>query len=150
MKGLRIVVIGIGNILLGDEGVGVRIVKELRKRDLPENVEVHDGATSGMALLNFLEGKDKVIIVDAVKGGEEPGTIHQFSIDEALEKPEMVSLHDIDFVMAYQTSKDILELTDDITVIGVEPKTIEYGMELSEEVENAISHAIELVHQHLS
>lgn len=147
---MKIAVIGIGNILLGDEGVGVRIVEELRKRDLPENVEVHDGATSGIALLNFLEDKDKVIIVDAVKGGEEPGTVHQFSIDKALEKPEMVSLHDIDFVMAYQTSKDILDLTEDITVIGVEPKTIEDGMELSEQVENAVPHAIELVHQHLS
>ncbi|MFP3946925.1 MAG: hydrogenase maturation protease, partial [Archaeoglobaceae archaeon] len=76
---MKIAVIGIGNILLGDEGVGVRIVEELRKSDLPENVEVHDGATSGIALLNFLVDKDKVIIVDAVKGGEEPGTVYQFS-----------------------------------------------------------------------
>lgn len=146
---MKIAVIGIGNILLGDEGVGVRIVEELRKGDLPENVEVHDGATSGIALLNFLEDKDKAIIVDAVRGGEEPGSIYQFSIDEALEKSEMISLHDIDFVMAYQTSKDILELTDDITVIGIEPKKIESGIELSREIENAIPQAVGLVKQNL-
>ncbi len=147
---MKIAVIGIGNILLGDEGVGVRIVEELSKRDLPENVEVHDGATSGIALLNFLVDKDKVIIVDAVKGEEEPGTVYQFSIDEALEKSEMVSLHDLDFVMAYQTSKDILELTDDITVIGVEPKTIESGIELSKEIKNVIPQVVELVYQNLN
>ncbi|MFP3909707.1 MAG: hydrogenase maturation protease [Archaeoglobaceae archaeon] len=147
---MKIAVIGIGNILLGDEGVGVRIVEELRKRDLPENVEVHDGATSGIALLNFLVDKDKVIIVDAVKGGEEPGTVYQFSINEALERSEMVSLHDIDFVMAYQTSKEIMELTDNITVIGIEPKVIDNGLELSKEVEKAIPHVIELVHLNLT
>lgn len=146
---MKIAVIGIGNILLGDEGVGVRIVEELRKGDLPENVELHDGATSGIALLNFLEDKDKAIIVDAVRGGEEPGSIYQFSIDEALERSEMISLHDIDFVMAYQTSKDILELTDDITVIGIEPKKIESGIELSREIGNAIPQAVGLVKQNL-
>ncbi len=147
---MKIAVVGIGNILLGDEGVGVRIVEELKKRDLPENVEVHDGATSGIALLNFLVDKDKVIIVDAVKGGEEPGTVYQFSINEALQKSEMMSLHDIDFVTAYQTSKDILELTDDITVIGIEPKVIDNGLELSEEIKYAIPQVIELVHQNLN
>lgn len=147
---MKIAVIGIGNILLGDEGVGVRIVEELRKRDLPENVEVHDGATSGIALLNFLEDKDKAIIVDAVKGGGEPGTVYQFSISEALQKSELVSLHDIDFVTAYQTSKDILGLTDDITVIGIEPKVIDDGLELSQEIKDAIPQAIELVHQNLT
>ncbi|MFO7966166.1 MAG: hydrogenase maturation protease [Archaeoglobaceae archaeon] len=147
---MKIAVIGIGNILLGDEGVGVRVVEELNKGDLPENVEIHDGATSGMALLNFLVDKDKVIIVDAVKGGEEPGTVYQFSINEALQKSELFSLHDIDFVTAYQSSKDILELTEDITVIGIEPKVINNGLELSEEIRNAIPQAIELIHQNLT
>ncbi|MFW6185719.1 MAG: hydrogenase maturation protease, partial [Halobacteriota archaeon] len=74
----------------------------------------------------------------------------QFSINEALERSEMVSLHDIDFVMAYQTSKEIMELTDNITVIGIEPKVIDNGLELSKEVEKAIPHVIELVHLNLT
>ena len=141
----KTVVIGIGNILLGDEGVGVRIVEELKKFEMPEGVEIHDGATSGIAILNFLNNSDKAIIVDAVRGGGEPGTVYRFGIEEAVNKPEMCSLHDIDFIMAYRVSKDILNLTEDITILGIEPYSIENGFELSEPVEKAVPEVINLI-----
>jgi len=141
---LKTVVIGIGNVLLSDEGAGVRVIEELKKFELPENVQVCDGATSGIAILNFLEDADRVIIVDAVKGGGEPGTVYRFGIEEAKDRKEMLSLHDIDFVMAYKVSKDILGLTDNITIIGIEPEKIQSGLELSEKVEKAVHRAVDL------
>ena len=82
----KVVVIGIGNILLSDEGVGIRVVEELRKRELPEGVELHDGATLGLTLLNFLDGADKAIIVDAVKAGGNPGDVYCFHFKEIPKK----------------------------------------------------------------
>jgi len=146
---LKAAVIGIGNILLGDEGVGVRIIEELKKLELPEGVEVHDGATSGIAILNFLEGVDRAIIVDAVKGGGEPGTDYRFKIEEALENNEMISLHDIDFTLAYRVTRDIIDLPEDIVVIGVEPEKIENSLELSEKVSNAIPEVLNKILEEL-
>ena len=146
---MKAAVIGIGNILLGDEGVGVRIIEELKKLELPEGVEVHDGATSGIAILNFLEGVDRAIIVDAVKGGGEPGTVYRFKIEEALENNEMISLHDIDFTLAYRVTRDIIDLPEDIVVIGVEPEKIENSLELSEKVSNAIPEVLNKILEEL-
>lgn len=146
----KVAVIGIGNILLGDDGVGVRVVEELRKRKLPENVKIYDGATSGLRIINFLVDVDKGIIVDAVRGGKSPGNIYRFPIEEALNKPSIISLHDIDFVFAYKVSRDVLGLTRDITIIGIEPERIERGLELSEKVKKAVPEAVKLILKELS
>ncbi|AGK62201.1 hydrogenase maturation protease [Archaeoglobus sulfaticallidus PM70-1] len=144
---MRVVVLGIGNILLRDEGVGVRVVEELRKLELPDYVEVYDGATLGIALLNLLSDSDKAVIVDAVFGGGKPGDIYRFSLYEILDTPlkNLISAHDIDFVTAFKMGKDLLNLPQNIVVVGIEPKTIEEGMELSDEVKKAIPKAIEII-----
>ncbi len=148
----RTVILGIGNILLSDEGVGVRIVEELKKLDLPKKVEIYDGATLGLPLLNFLDGCKKAVIVDAVLGGGKPGEVYRFSLYDVLEKSEskqdlknIVSMHDIDFVTAFKIGKDFLNLPEEIIVIGVEPASFEEGLELSEDVKRAIPKAIEMI-----
>lgn len=78
------IIIGVGNLLLGDEGLGVHIVEELNEINLPPNVEFFDGGTGGVSILNLMEGADKVIIVDAVLGGGEPGQIYVVDIDRLL------------------------------------------------------------------
>lgn len=70
----KIVVLGIGNILMQDEGFGVRVVEELTRRyTFPDTVEVLDGGTLGMELLRFIKGADRLLIIDAINGGSEPG-----------------------------------------------------------------------------
>jgi hydrogenase maturation protease len=141
---LRIAVVGIGNLLLSDEGVGVRVIEELRKKKLPKNVKLYDGATLGLAILNFLD-VDKAIVVDAVKGGGEPGTIYCFSADEVLNKDKdkgMISLHDLDFISAIRIG--VFDLPK-IIIVGIEPEKIEEGLELSERVKKAIPKAVELI-----
>ena len=74
----RIVVLGVGNILLKDEGVGVRVIEKLQGQyTLPENVRVVDGGTQGLWLLSTIQEADHLIVVDAVLGGDEPGTIYR-------------------------------------------------------------------------
>jgi hydrogenase maturation protease len=141
----RIVVIGIGNILLGDEGFGVRVVEELRKLKLPENVEIYDGATLGLQLLNFLDGSDFAIIVDAVKANGEPGQLFVFDINEAKNRGSMLSMHDLDFVKAIEIGKLAYNLPEKIVIVGVEPEKVEESLEISEKVKKAIPKAIEVV-----
>jgi hydrogenase maturation protease len=148
---VKLVIVGIGNILLGDEGVGIRVIEELRKIKLPEYVEIYDGATLGLTLLNFLDGADKAIIVDAVKAGGNPGDVYRFHFKEIPKKyKKMVSLHDLDFPHAVEIGKDIFNIPEDIVVIGIEPERIEESLELSEKVKKAIPKAVELILEEIS
>ncbi len=140
----KIAVIGIGNVLLGDEGFGIRVVEELRKLKLPEKVEVYDGGTLGLQILNFLDNADFAIVVDAVRAGKEPGELSVFDIRDAKKKP-MLSMHDLDLVKAVEIGGFAYSLPDKIIVVGVEPEKIEESFELSEKVKKAIPKAIELV-----
>lgn len=137
---------GTGNLLLKDEGVGIHAVKRLKEIDLPSDVEVLDGGTSGFDLLDEIEGRKRVIVIDAVKAGEKPGTIYRFSGDDVEAKRKaLVSLHDIDLADILNLA-GILGKRPQITVIGIEPKCIEeFGLELSPEVEDKIPVIIELV-----
>ncbi|MBS7287946.1 MAG: hydrogenase maturation protease, partial [Candidatus Freyarchaeota archaeon] len=78
----RVFVIGVGNYLLGDEGVGVHVINRMKGGSLPEGVEVVDGGVGGLFLLEFFEKADKVILVDAVLGGGKPGDIYVIKPEE--------------------------------------------------------------------
>ena len=78
----NIVILGIGNILLSDEGVGVHVANELAKMDLPPDVTVVEGGTDGFRLLNIITEADRLIVIDAVRGGSEPGSIYRFDVGE--------------------------------------------------------------------
>nr|MDO8077135.1 hydrogenase maturation protease [Candidatus Freyarchaeota archaeon] len=143
----RVVVIGVGNLLLGDEGVGVRVVEELTEMDLPPHVEVVDGGTGGIVLLNLMEGADRVILVDAVLGGGSPGEIYVLSLDRLMGgRVKFFSLHEMDLLSVLRIGKELGKLPPELVLIGVEPKNYqEYTMELSPEVRAAIPRVIEKV-----
>jgi hydrogenase maturation protease len=142
-----VLVLGVGNLLLRDEGVGVHVVRQLSEMDLPEHVEVCDGGTSGMDLVDEFEGRRKVIIVDTVQGGNEPGALYRMTTDDIEEtEKQRISLHDVDVV-------DLLKLVDfygikrpEIVVYGVEPKDmVTMDMELSPEVAAKVPKLIDYV-----
>ena len=142
-----ILVLGVGNLVLTDEGVGIHVVQRMQQMDLPSHVEVLDGGTMGLDLLDDIEGRKKVIIVDTVKGGGSPGTLYRMMIDDVEDIPKSrVSLHDIDMTDVFKLA-DLLKIEKpEIVIIGVEPKDMESaGMELSPEVEEQIPKVIELV-----
>ncbi len=145
----KIIVCGIGNLLLRDEGVGIHVINELQKLSLPKNVEVRDCATRGMDALDELEGTDKAIIVDAVKLGDKPGTVYRFTLDE-LERDDrtlrMMSFHDLDLLTAIKIGRSTYDLPEDVVIIGIEPERAnEYSMELTPEVAKAVPKAVQAV-----
>ena len=152
----KIVIVGIGNILCRDEGVGIHVVEELKKRDLPDYVELYDGGTGGLDVLEILERFDKAIIVDAVRGGKEPGEIYHVRLDEIDTKDgesEMVSLHELDLIAAKKIGEKAYTLPKDIILIGIEPESVELGMNLTVTIREAIpiviQHILETIDQEL-
>lgn len=148
---MNVLVLGVGNILLTDEGIGVHVVKALlRDYNIPYGVEVVDGGTSGMVLLTFIAKADHLIILDAVKTGQSPGMVVRLDGDEvpvffrSKISPHQVGLSDV-LAAASLTG----ELPDSITLFGVEPKNMELGMELSDKVAPQVARIVELVVEEL-
>ena len=142
----RVVVLGVGNLLLSDEGVGVHVANKLMEMDLPPEVDVVEGGTDGFRLMNVVTGAARLIVVDAVKGGGPPGSIYRFDIEDAPTYPDeyKTSVHQIGILEVVHLSELIGEAPE-TTIIGVEPKSLEMGMELSPEVKAKLSRIIELV-----
>ena len=144
----KVVVIGIGNILCGDEGIGIHIVNELKHRVLPSNVEVYDCDTDAFAVLEAMNGAGKAVIVDAMQLGYEPGTIRRFSYRELLEVSNKLisftSLHQLDLASILRIAQltDIYKLPNEIVIFGVEVKSCQYSIEISDEARQAIPKAI--------
>ncbi|MFH0990150.1 MAG: hydrogenase maturation protease [bacterium] len=78
----RTLILGVGNLLLGDEGIGIHVARQLQSMPLPPTVEVLDGGTGGFELLDFCRNRDKIIIVDAMMADEEPGSIIRATPEE--------------------------------------------------------------------
>jgi hydrogenase maturation protease len=133
----KILVLGIGNLVMSDDGVGVKVVQRLQSEyRFAEGVEIMDGGTLGLDLLPKLEGVDRLIVVDAVETGEKPGTCVRLTGQElpiALETK--VSPHQMGL-------KDLLSVAEllghsprEMVLIGVQPGSIEMDTELTPEVE---------------
>ncbi|NWF52814.1 MAG: HyaD/HybD family hydrogenase maturation endopeptidase [Nitrospirae bacterium] len=146
----KVVILGVGNLLLSDEGVGVHVANELMKMELPPNVSVVEGGTEGFRLLNVITDADCLIVIDAVKGGAEPGSIYRFNIDEVKNCPPgfKTSVHQIGILEVIDLSVLIGEKPH-TTIIGIEPKSIEMGMDLSPEVKSKIPRVIDLIFEEI-
>jgi len=142
----NIVILGIGNLLLSDEGVGVHVANELMEMDLPEGVSVVEGGTDGFRLLNIITEADRLIVIDSVKGGAAPGSIYRFHLDDIKNCPTgfKTSVHQIGILEVINMS-GLIGKTPLTTVIGIEPLSLDMGMELSPEIREKIPRIIELV-----
>lgn len=144
---MRVVVLGIGNVLMSDEGIGVHAVEALQQRyQLPDNVEVVDGGTTGMELLPDLHGAEQLIVVDAVRVGQPPATVVRMEGDEVPEffktklSPHQVGLCDVLAALRFSGGAP-----ERVVLIGVQPVSLEMKMELSPEVAERMDHILELL-----
>lgn len=150
MKDKDILIIGVGNILLGDEGIGVYVIRELQKLRLPENVELLDMGVATFPLMSSLAGRKKVIIVDAVKAGGNPGYIYRLLPDD-IEKEEgnFLSLHDMGIASILATFQPEM-MPGEIVIIGIEPGEIKWGMELSSPLKQKLPQIISYIFKEIS
>lgn len=143
--------LGVGNLLLSDEGFGVHVAQKLYDLDLPPEVEVVEGGTDGFGLMAFVVGTDRLIVIDAVKGGGSPGSLYRFDLNDCPPFPDLfkTSVHQISILEIINLS-GVIGTTPQTTIIGVEPKTLDIGMALSPEIEARIPRVIELVKEEIA
>ncbi len=130
---MRTVILGIGNIILSDEGVGVRAAEALSAAyEIPADVEVIDGGTTGMELLGPLTGVDLLVVLDAIKAGRAPGTVVTLTGSEvpvffcSRLSPHQISICDVLAGLEFSG-----EAPKDLVLIGCEPDSLELGLELT-------------------
>jgi len=134
-----------GNLLYRDEGIGVHIIQEMRKMKLPSHIELLDIGTSTMDLISYLENVKKMIVIDAMKGGGAPGSIYRCRPEDLLPKDEKpISLHEIGLLETLNLANK-MGMVIDTVIIGVEPKVMDWGMDLTEEVKAKVPFIIEAV-----
>lgn len=130
----RLLVLGVGNLLLTDDGVGVHAVQDLEREeewDL-EKVDFLDGATFTQDIFYIFQRYELVLVLDSVKGGREPGTVYRFTEENLRDNfKQRLSLHDIDLLDSLKMA-ELLGNKPELLVIGIEPLTIsDWSMELS-------------------
>lgn len=140
-----VVILGVGNLLLGDEGVGVHAAWRLCSMSLHPDIRIVEGGTEGFGLLDVISGAERLIIIDCVKGGGNGGEIYRFSIDDAMCCPDRfkTSVHQIGILEVVHMAEFIAHKPV-TTIIGVEPVSIEMSMELSETVSKILPRVIAL------
>jgi hydrogenase maturation protease len=146
---MRTIILGVGNPILCDDGVGIHIIRELRKHVKRPDVKIEEATTSGINLIEMMLGYDKAIIVDTLKMENEPvGEVKRLSIDD-LPNVYPSNPHDIGLPAALELMKKLGEdqIPREIIVIGVVvgDKSISFGETISPKVANAIPKAIEMI-----
>jgi hydrogenase maturation protease len=147
----QITVLGVGNILFRDEGVGIRVIERLmEKYEFPENVSLVDGGVLGLNLLGVLSDADRLIVADAIRNGGNPGDLYRLVGEEI---PRRVyaknSLHQVDLLEAL-TLCQALDRVPETVIIGIEPEDIStLSIDLSETIRSRIDRLVEMVLEEL-
>jgi len=147
MDTTHIMIMGVGNLLLSDEGFGIHTIRLLEERyEFPQDVSLVDGGVLGLNLLGVISEADHLIVIDAIKNGEAPGSMYRID-GKAI--PERVraknSLHQVDFLETL-TLCQALDKTPQTVILGVEPEDIEsLSVDLTPTIEEKVDNIIEMV-----
>jgi len=141
----NVLVLGIGNVLMGDEGVGVHVVRSLEKLGVPEGVDLLDGGTGSFLLLGPMQRARKVILIDATLDNNPPGTIRRLVPRFSTDYPRTLTAHDIGLKDLLDTFY-LLDHPMDVVLFAISIASLqEIGMELSPEIEARVPEFAQLV-----
>jgi hydrogenase maturation protease len=136
-----VVVIGLGNVLLSDEGIGVHLLRRLStQQDKFPLVDFIDTGSAGMSLLHLIANRKKAIIIDCAQMDTKPGTIRRFTTDEvqSVKKLSHYSLHEADILQVTNLSRQLGECPQKIVFFGIEPESLKPGQRLSKTLSDRI------------
>lgn len=131
----RILIAGLGNYLLQDDGVGVHAVRALQQTP-PPGVIVAEVGTAVLSALHLFEWAEKILAIDAMQAGGTPGTIYAFGVEDAAGPGMQASLHELNLLAALRFLPRPAK--PEILIVGIEPETIDYGLDLSPAVGAAL------------
>ena len=141
-----VIVIGVGNVALSDEGVGVHVAREVARR-APAGVEVVSAGLPGPGLVELLRGRRKAVIVDAIDADRSPGEVFSFLPEDVIcyEQARHYSLHEGNILQYVQLAKALECAPKELVLIGIQPRSVALGEKLSADVEAAVPEAASVV-----
>jgi hydrogenase maturation protease len=148
----KILVLGIGNDILKDDGIGPRLVKDLQKMSFPEGICFKTSSMGGLEILEMIRDYHTVLILDAIKTKEgTPGNVYYFNPSDFHETMHLSNLHDVNFITALELAKKIkLSIPETIHIIAVEIlEDLEFGRSLSPELEEKYPEILDRVQEYL-
>ena len=142
-----ILILGLGNLLQCDDGVGCRVAQELERRALPGNVDVIDGGTPGIGLLNLFEGRERVIIIDAAEMNLNAGEFRRFEPQDVTltGSKDRFSLHRTGVMDALALACELNMALPPIVFFGVQPAIVDWNDALSPAVQAALPRVIDAI-----
>lgn len=147
-KSNSILVMGVGNYLMGDEGIGVHIIQEMSKRQLPEYIDILDGGTGGFLLLSCFEAYPRIIFVDATMDGKPAGSISLLRPKFAADFPSALSVHDVglkDMIEAVYLMEDVPDIhLFTVSIEELNPMTIELSPKVKAAIPELVDRILEL------
>ena len=146
----KTLVLGVGNELLQDEGLGIHAVRLLQTYALPPEVEVIEGGTAGPQLLSYMDDLERLIILDCIDTQTSPGSIFRFKPGDLGIFPQeyMASIHDVGLLEVLQVA-DFLGRQPETEIFAMQPATIAWGLELSPEIQKCLRQFTDLVYNEL-
>ena len=147
----RIKVIGVGNILHGDDGLGVHAINLLRQEGLPAEVILEDGGVAGIDLLYMLEDMEYAFIIDCLDAGEEPGAMFRVpweEIADSAREDRLISMHQID-LWAVLSLAERRNKMPKVIIYGIQPENMDFGQGLSPTVEKAASSLVKKIKEEI-
>ena len=137
---MKTAIVGVGNLLMADEGLGVKVIEELGRRGISREADLFDAGTAFFSVVSQLASYENLVIIDAVQGGKPPGTIYRFELDDDILEDESVrgggtfgaiSVHDIGVLRALRFQAMAGRLPERIVLYGAEPSRVELSLEIS-------------------
>lgn len=153
-NGLRFFVVGVGNLLLRDEGAGIHALRKLQEalRPLPPWLSLLEAGLPGVGLLELFKKAEGMILIDAARMNKSPGTVIRFSPEELMDKPHGASFssHDLKLPEVFALARSLSLLPRSVAIIGIEPGEISWGMGLTPAVAASLPRVVELVQREIS
>lgn len=147
------VVLGLGNPLMADEGIGIAIIEKLNESegDFP-GVDFIDAGCGGMTLLSYLENRKKAVIIDCAFMGTEPGTIKRFTPQEvtSVKKLSHHSLHEVDILKVIELADKLGSCPDDVVFFAIEPESVDQQDSLTKTVYSRLGEYIRIIQDEIA
>ncbi|MFO8051900.1 MAG: hydrogenase maturation protease [Thermoplasmatota archaeon] len=145
---MRMLVVGVGNDIMGDDGIGPAVIRELEASDrLPPYVDLLDEGAGGMRIIHDIEGYDRVLIIDSADFGGDPGDWKLFRPEDVSTRKKITgrSLHEMDLIKTLELAKLVGNAPEDIWIMAVQPKRVALGKPLSDEIKKRMGEYVEVI-----
>ncbi|MGC9454692.1 MAG: hydrogenase maturation protease [Phycisphaerae bacterium] len=143
----RLTVLGIGNMLMSDDGLGPRLLEGVsRRRDWGDGVEFIDGGAGGLNLLNVIESAERMVVFDVAEMGLPPGDYRVVKPEQLADDTpeERISMHDVPFIETLKLCGRFYHSPDTVTLLVVQPKVTDFGRQLSDELSRKLDSLLDV------